>query len=153
MTTDTIPGTVPDLSHLSGMVADHPLLLILAAAAALVVAGKVALSGRQVPKDPTRMFTAAQRAEGFSRAGSRCELNGVWLSRCRRPASHGDHWYPWSKGGATSMGNFVAACPRCNTSKGAKIPTALATFRLISRRRRYFPAGLDSSTGQKFVQR
>lgn len=27
-----------------------------------------------------------------------------------RPAEHGAHFYPWSKGGSSSLQNFVAAC-------------------------------------------
>jgi 5-methylcytosine-specific restriction endonuclease McrA len=41
---------------------------------------------------------------------------------CSRPAEHGDHFYPWSEGGSTSLQNFVAACARCNRTKGARIP-------------------------------
>ena len=153
MTSDQTGTPVPDLTTLTEGLTGNPLLLAVLGAIALFIAAKAARNGRQVPKDPTRMFNPAQRAEGFGRAGSRCEMEGVWFARCRRTASHGDHWFPWSKGGATSMGNFVAACPRCNTSKGAKVPTAFATFRLVNRRRKYFPAGLDTATGQKFAQR
>ncbi|MEH0110616.1 HNH endonuclease [Tersicoccus sp. MR15.9] len=103
-------------------------------------------------KDPTRMFTAAQRAEGFTRAGNRCEMEIMPFIRCRRPAHHGDHHIPWSKGGATSLDNFVAGCVTCNTSKGAKMPSAWSTMRLQGRRRRYFPDGLDVHAGRVFVQ-
>lgn len=120
------------------------LLVILAkAAAALKAAG---------PKDPTRLFSANQRREGFDRAGGRCELEGSLFSRCRRPAHHGDHWFPWSRGGSTSMANFVAACVKCNLSKGAKVPGSWQTMRLESRRRKYFAPGLNAKAGERFRQ-
>ncbi|WP_458117131.1 HNH endonuclease signature motif containing protein [Arthrobacter sp. D2-10] len=62
--------------------------------------------------------------------------------RCSRPAEHGDHFYPWSKGGSTSLQNFVAACSRCNRSKGARIPSPSAQRRIERRR---LAAGLESS--------
>ncbi|MEJ1191872.1 HNH endonuclease [Pseudarthrobacter sp. CCNWLW207] len=40
-----------------------------------------------------------------------------------RPAEHGDHFYPRSEGGSTSLQNFVAACARCNRAKRARIPS------------------------------
>lgn len=109
--------------------------------------------GRAAPKDPTRMFTANQRSEGFARAGGRCELESWAFIRCRKDAHHGDHHYPWSKGGATSMANFTAACVRCNTSKGAKLPGFFSTIRMEARRRKYFPAGIPVKAGQRFAQR
>lgn len=110
-------------------------------------------AGRAAPKDPTRMFTANQRTEGFARAGGRCEFEAWAFARCKKPAHHGDHHYPWSKGGATSMSNFTAACVRCNTSKGAKLPGFFSTMRLEARRRKYFPAGIPVKAGQRFAQR
>jgi len=105
---------------------------------------------RRRPHDPQRAFTEREREMGFSRAGGRCEL-GVF--RCRSRASHGDHYYPWSKGGATTMRNFVAACTRCNTSKGARVPGVIGRAVLISRRRRYFPAGVPTDAGEWFGNR
>lgn len=134
-------------------IATHPPIIYTLGALILILAIRSALRGRKLPTDPTRMFTAAQRAEGFTRANNRCELEGWWLTRCKKSAHHGDHHYPWSKGGATSMGNFVAACARCNTSKGAKIAGFLTTQRLEARRRRYFPDGVSVRAGDKFVQR
>lgn len=65
-------------------------------------------------RDPVRRFTRQQRREGMARAGGLCELEAGFGRRCGRPAEHGDHFYPWSKGGSTSLRNFVAACARCN---------------------------------------
>lgn len=135
------------------MVQDNPFLLIPAGILALLIAVKVLGGSSQAPKDPSRLFSAAQRLEGFTRAGDRCEMESMPFIRCRKKASHGDHWYPWSKGGATSMDNFVAACASCNTSKGAKVPTAFATLRLEKRRHGYFPTARNVAAGQKFAQR
>lgn len=151
-----LPETVPQdrlAELLPSLLERHPGFAVLAAVLALALLLKLAVSGRAAPKDPTRMFSQAQRLEGFARAGGICELDGAWFIRCRKPAHHGDHWYPWSKGGATSMTNFVAACVRCNTSKGAKLPGFFATQRIEARRRRYFAAGVPTKAGQKFTQR
>jgi hypothetical protein len=99
-------------------------------------------------KDPSRLFSSSQRASGFSRAANRCEFDKAIFWRCRKAAQHGDHWFPHSKGGATSMTNFVAACAPCNLSKSAKNPTRGQTARLKRRRRKYFPAGMDSTAGE-----
>lgn len=39
---------------------------------------------------------------------------------CDAPSSHLDHVLPLAKGGTHSIGNLVAACQRCNLSKGKK---------------------------------
>ncbi len=83
-----------------------PAVLLLALTAATAVMLQRDLKRR----DPVRRFTRQQRREGMSRAGGLCELEGRFRRRCSRPAEHGDHFYPWSKGGATSMQNFVATC-------------------------------------------
>ena len=69
-------------------------------------------------RDPVRRFTRQQRREGMARAAGLCEMEAGFRRRCSRPAEHGDHFYPWSKGGSTSLQNFVAACARCNRAKG-----------------------------------
>ena len=62
-------------------------------------------------RDPVRRFTRQQRREGMARAGGGCEMEAGFRRRCFRPAEHGDHFYPWSKGGSTSLQNFVAQDP------------------------------------------
>lgn len=119
----------------------------------LVILVRIVAASRTPPKDPSRLFSANQRTEGFARAGGRCELEGWGFSRCRRPASHGDHHFPWSRGGSTSMANFVAACAKCNTSKGAKVPGFFVTQRMQARRRGYFPRGSVVAAGERFIQR
>ncbi|MGN7253426.1 HNH endonuclease [Arthrobacter sp. SAFR-014] len=88
-------------------------------------------------RDPVRRFTRQQRREGMARAGGQCEMEAGFRRRCSRPAEHGDHFYPWSKGGSTSLQNFVAACARCNRAKGAHIPSPVQQERLERRRTAY----------------
>lgn len=100
-------------------------------------------------RDPARRFTRQQRREGMARAGGQCEMEAGFRRRCSRSAEHGDHFYPWSKGGSTSLQNFVAACARCNRAKGARIPSPGQQERL-ERRRRDYPAPSSSvSVGER----
>lgn len=96
---------------------------------------------RKPQRDPQRVFNQQQRAYGFSRAGNRCENFSFIGRRCKRPPTQGDHIFPWSKGGATSMDNFGALCRKCNARKSAKIMSRLYIARLERRRRKYFPVG------------
>lgn len=114
-----------------------------------------AIAARHQPnsyvQDPRRDFTKAERRTGFERAGNRCEMSGpLGFGRCRRPAQHGDHHYPWSRGGATNLSNFVAACAPCNLSKSNKIPTRSATRGITRRRKRYFPQHTPTDTGSRY---
>ena len=93
-------------------------------------------------RDPVRRFSRQERREGMARAGGQCEMEAGPRRRCRRTAEHGDHFYPWSKGGSTSLENFVAACARCNRTKGAWVPSPGQQARMERRRREYVaPAG------------
>lgn len=117
-------------------------LSVVAIAAGVVVVLIFALrlvvgKGRQ--KDPQRVFTTAQRMRGFQRAGNRCEHKPLIGWRCRTPASQGDHIYPWSRGGATSMSNFQGMCAMHNNRKSDHVPGILYIWRLERRRRKYFP--------------
>lgn len=121
----------------------------------LILIAYKAIAARHQPsayhQDPRRDFTKAERKAGFERANSRCEMKGLLpFTRCRRPAEHGDHHYPWSLGGATNMGNFVAACAPCNLSKSNKIPTRYATNQITRRRRHYFPKHTPVDTGARY---
>lgn len=127
-----------------------PWLVWPALALVVMVALARAGAGRQKRTDPRRMFSADERRAGFERAGNQCEFARWMFFRCTRTASHGDHYFPWSKGGATSMLNYVAACARCNTSKGARMPTALDRALLRARRARYFPAHIPRDVGEWF---
>ena len=90
-------------------------------------------------RDPVRRFSRQQRREGMARAGGQCEMESGLRQRCPRPAEHGDHFYPWSKGGSTSLQNFVAACAKCNRAKGAGVPSPGQQARMERRRRAYVP--------------
>jgi hypothetical protein len=100
-------------------------------------------------RDPVRRFTRQQRREGMARAGGLCELEAGFGRRCGRPAEHGDHFYPWSKGGSTSLQNFVAACARCNRAKRARIPSPGQQRRMERRRREYLPPSSSVSVGER----
>ncbi|WP_354513017.1 HNH endonuclease signature motif containing protein [Paenarthrobacter sp. 4246] len=76
----------------------------------------------------------------MTRAKGRCELESRYGKRCTQAAEHGDHFYPWSRGGATSLRNFVAACSQCNRRKGARIPSPGLLTRLERRRASYVGA-------------
>jgi hypothetical protein len=100
-------------------------------------------------RDPVRRFTRQQRREGLARAGGQCEMEAGFRRRCSRPAEHGDHFYPWSKGGSTSLQNFVAACARCNRGKSARIPSPGKQGRLERRRRDYVAPDGVVSVGER----
>ncbi|MEZ2392168.1 HNH endonuclease [bacterium RCC_150] len=118
-------------------------------AVALVVIAVLIRSRDVRRRDPLRRFTRQQRREGLERAAGRCEMEGIFHRRCSRQAEHGDHFYPWSKGGATSLQNFVAACAPCNRVKSAKIPTPGQQRRLEQRRLEYFGAGERVHVGER----
>ena len=108
------------------------------------------ITGRDVRRrDPVRRFTRQQRREGMERANGLCELETGFGRRCGRPAEHGDHFYPWSKGGSTSLQNFVAACARCNRAKRANIPSPGQQRRMERRRREYLPPSSSVSVGER----
>jgi 5-methylcytosine-specific restriction endonuclease McrA len=94
-----------------------------------------------------RIYTNEQKDEGHARAGRQCEFS-VGLRRCPQQSAHADHFYPFSRGGATSMKNFVAACEFHNLSKGAKMPSASEKATIENRRRRYFPSGVSTEVGE-----
>jgi hypothetical protein len=122
------------------------LAAIAAPGAVLVVLMIIAgiMRGRELRRrDPVRRFTRQQRLEGMARAQGQCEMEVPFRRRCSRPAEHGDHFYPWSRGGSTSLQNFVAACATCNRAKGASLPTPGQQRRLQGRRRGY--VGLEEA--------
>ena len=118
-----------------------------------VIVGPVlrdAFAGGFSLKDPVRAFTDRDRLVGFARAEQRCEMDGWFWMRCPSTAEHGDHWYPHSKGGRTSLANFVAACEKCNLAKSSRWPTWGQTQRIAFRRRAYFPPGFRVRPGEKY---
>jgi hypothetical protein len=118
-------------------------------AVVLIIAAAV-INGRDVQRrDPVRRFNRQHRREGMARAGGRCEMESGFGRRCGRPAEHGDHFYPWSKGGSTSLQNFVAACARCNRAKRARIPSPAQQQRSERRRREYVPSSSSVTAGER----
>lgn len=133
---------------------EHPVTAVLIVAAVVTWA---ILNGSPTPpnrksKDPARLFSSAQRAEGFDRCGGRCEGELLIGVRCRSKANQGDHWLPHSRGGATSMENFVGLCAPCNRSKSARIPSRFATWRLSNRRKRYWADDLSRTPGGWYAE-
>lgn len=116
---------------------------------ALVIAAVVLHSRDVRRRDPVRRWSRQQRREGMARAAGQCEMEVGFRRRCSRPAEHGDHFYPWSKGGSTSLQNFVAACSRCNRAKGAQIPSPAQQERLERRRRTYVTPDGAVAVGQR----
>jgi 5-methylcytosine-specific restriction endonuclease McrA len=115
----------------------------------LVVVAAVINSRDVRRRDSVRRFSRQQRREGMARAGGQCEMEAGFRRRCSRPAEHGDHFYPWSKGGSTSLQNFVAACARCNRAKGAGIPSPGKQERLERRRLDYVAPKSSPSVGER----
>ena len=126
---------------------EYPLLLVAAAAVFVVVLANWARPGMP-RKDPKRAFDSRQSSVGMLRADHRCEMG--LLFRCKRGAHHGDHFFPHSRGGATNLENFVAACPRHNLAKGARMPSRALQTAIELRRGRYFNPGVDVSAGAWF---
>jgi hypothetical protein len=118
-------------------------------AVVLIIAAAVINAQDVRRRDPVRRFTRQQRREGMVRAGGVCEMEAGFGRRCSRAAEHGDHFYPWSKGGSTSLQNFVAACSRCNRAKGARIPSPGQQIRLERRRRAYVPLDDAVAAGER----
>ncbi|MHA3723759.1 HNH endonuclease [Leucobacter sp. HY1910] len=119
--------------------------------AAVALLSLMALARRKSSqKDPQRAFSADQRRVGFARAEQQCEMSTWWGARCTRTANHADHFYPHTRGGASSMRNLVAACAPCNLSKSSKMPTRIQRLLIAHRRRSYFPARLDRAPGEWF---
>ncbi|MFE4833989.1 HNH endonuclease [Arthrobacter sp. NPDC056691] len=130
----------PSVTDILGKMFDGVLAAVTAPGlviAALVITVLIIRSRDVRRRDPVRRFTRQQRREGMARADGQCEMEAGFGRRCSRPAEHGDHFYPWSKGGSTSLQNFVAACSGCNRAKGARIPSPSQQERLERRRRTY----------------
>ena len=135
--------------QVAGFAQDHPRVLVgLVLSFWLTVMVRSWLI-RHRRRDPVRLFTAAQNARARQLASNRCEHHGLFR-RCPSPGAHGDHWFPHSKGGATSDDNLVWLCAPHNLRKSARWPSRRSTRRLARRRRGYFPAGEPTRPGRLF---
>lgn len=139
---DLLVQGLQTLEAVLGLLADHPWLL---APIAVVLLAVVILAspagGATDDRDPRRGFTVAERRAAFDRAGHRCEHKPLLWHRCTNTPTQGDHIFPWSRGGRTTMSNQQALCPFHNSRKSGTVPTRLYILRLQWRRRRYFSPG------------
>ncbi|WP_258805120.1 HNH endonuclease [Pseudarthrobacter sp. NS4] len=125
-------------------------VMLLGVIAVVLIIAAAVINARDVRRrDTVRRFTRQQRREGMARAGGQCGMETAFRSRCSRPAEHGDHFYPWSKGGSTSLQNFVAACSRCNRAKGARTASPGQQERLERRRRTYISPDGAVAVGER----
>ena len=148
----TLAGTSPTAIGILREMFDRVLAAVAVPCMFLVVLTIIAvvIRGHDVRRrDPVRRFSRQQRREGMTRAAGTCEMEAGFRHRCSRPAEHGDHFYPWSKGGSTSLQNFVAACARCNRTKGARIPSPGQQERMERRRRDYVTPDGSVSFGER----
>lgn len=96
---------------------------------------------RTPQRDPQRIFDQKQRDALISRCGNQCEHKPLIGRRCTLAPTHMDHVYPWSKGGATTLGNGQALCVHHNLKKSDRAPSRWYIARLERRRKTYFPEG------------
>ncbi|MGR7026367.1 HNH endonuclease [Geodermatophilus sp. URMC 62] len=116
-------------------------LLVLLLAHAVVRRIPGLLHGRR-RRDPQRCFLRADKRFVLQRAGHRCEHHSVFGRRCTATDDlQADHVHPHSRGGATSVDNGQALCPRHNTRKAARVPWSWELRRLAQHREAYFPPG------------
>lgn len=143
----SLPDPSPVLDFVDSIVhAFRDNLFLLAVGIAVIVVVAMIRRGQKAivrARDVKRVFTKPERMEMFARAGGRCEHKPLLGRRCTEKPTHGDHIYPWSKGGATTMDNAQALCARHNGIKSAWVPTWPYIKRLEHRRRSYFPEGVD----------
>jgi hypothetical protein len=100
-------------------------------------------------REPGRRFSRQQRREGMTRSAGRCEMEAGFRRRCSRPAQHGDHFYPWSKGGSANLQNLVAAYARGNRTKEARISSPGQRHRIERRRREYVASDGPVRVGER----
>ncbi|MGY1730281.1 HNH endonuclease [Geodermatophilus sp. SYSU D01045] len=98
------------------------------------------------PRDPVRRFSRADKRAVLDRAGHRCEHYSLLGGRCRATTDlQADHVHPHSRGGATTVENGQALCPRHNKQKSARVPWNWQLRRLERRRAAYFPSGVPTA--------
>ena len=87
-------------------------------------------------RDINRLYSHNDKVKYSTLCNNRCEGIGIFL-RCRHEGNdlQGDHWYPYSRGGATTKKNLVMLCPKCNKKKTNHVPTFLQTKAIEFRRK------------------
>lgn len=98
---------------------------------------------RLAPERTWRTFKYGLRRSVFERAGNRCERHNVFGGRCGSAAQEVDHIWPYSRGGATVLGNGQALCQFHNRSKRASLPRWWEVRYLLRGRQRYAPADVE----------
>lgn len=73
-------------------------------------------------RDARRRFSRRQKRTMALRARFQCELCGTDTPISK---AHADHIIPYSRDGATTLGNGQYLCASCNLRKGAKMPGGL----------------------------
>lgn len=140
------PSLIPKISF-PGMPAINTTLLIWASG--ILLGSLLVLLILRIPTgrpdnpfdtDPQRLFTDRDREWINSCTQRRCE-HRKWfgLARCKYKGEQLDHWYPWSKGGATSRHNLVNLCAKHNRRKSDHVPYWWQTRLLARARMNYFP--------------
>ena len=74
-----------------------------------------------IPMTPADLQNLKDRQGGF--------CAGMWCLEALDDGYHVDHVIPLSKGGAHAPGNAQLLCPKCNRSKGSKLPDEFVRFR------------------------
>lgn len=69
--------------------------------------------------------TAADVSKQLAAQGNKC----FWCGCEMGAAATVDHYLPLAKGGSNGAENIVMACPSCNYSKGAKLPSEFLAYR------------------------
>jgi len=101
-----------------------------------VVAYMTDVVRRFLPRDPARVFNAAQKRYLMAQAGGRCEHRPLLWFRCfRNTRLQADHIMPWSRGGRTTLENGQMLCASHNRRKTNRIPSPLYRVRIHLRRR------------------
>lgn len=99
-------------------------------------------------EDPDRWFSRAVLREGHVRAGHQCEYTDTRTNeRCVNRSREGDHFFPYSKGGASTQQNMVSSCRWHNQWKRDRILYDELPV-IEERRRSYFPAGVSVCVGE-----
>lgn len=86
-------------------------------------------------RDSVRTYRLHDRKIFSSKCNDRCEGVGIFFRCTRRGNLQGDHWYPHSRGGATTKKNLVMLCQKCNGRKLAHVPSVFQTYALYFRRK------------------
>jgi len=117
---------------------------VIAAAVVLAWPARIPVrTNRYAPERTWRTFKFGLRRAVFERAGNRCEQHNLFGARCGSPAQEADHLWPFSRGGATVLGNGQALCQFHNRSKRASPPRWWELRYLLRGRRRYAPPGVE----------